>query len=344
MLVFDNYELQSEIQNLHIWGDISEFEIVKIVNDGISAYNEMKKQKFDLIITEIFITGIDSLQLLRCAKSEGLCDHIALCSEYSNFDYARHGIILGAFDYFVKPFAANQFYSMFSRIKNEVYANGAYEILYAEELLSYFENHDSGIYEYISDMMNKIYSSSGSDLAADKTMQQIYKTLIDEVFARNEWLDLYISQKDFYAPCLIKEGDTNSYKMHYYDKLCFLFDEYSALFPNIHNEQIKDVVLYILFNPESDLKQKTIAKNFYMSSSYLSTFFQAYTDIRFVNYLTTVKMKRAAWLLHNTELKIVEIADRLYYKDIGYFSRLFKKQFNLTPSEYRLPENYTFEI
>lgn len=344
MLVFDNYELLNEVQNLHIWGDISDFEIVKVVRDGNSAYQEMKKQKYDLIITEIYITGIDSLQLLRRAKFEGLCDHIVLCSECSNFDYARHGIILGAFDYFVKPFDINEFYSMFSRIKNEVYANGASEILYAEELLSYFENRDKGIYEYINDMLSKIYSFNGDDFMADRTVQQIYKTVVDEIFSENEWLDLYISQQDFYTPNFIKEGDSNSYKMHYRNKLLDLFEEYSTLFPNIHNNKIKEVILYILFNPESDLKQKTIANNLYINSSYLSTVFSAHTDIRFVDYLTTVKMKRAGWLLRKTELKITEIALRLYYRDMGYFSRLFKKQFNLTPSEYRVPENYTFEI
>ena len=344
MLVFDNYELLSDVQNLHIWGDISDFEIVKVVRDGNSAYKEMKKQKYDLIITEIYITGIDSLQLLRRAKSEGLCDHIVLCSERSNFDYARHGIILGAFDYFVKPFDINQFYSMFSRIKNEVYANGASEILYAEELLAYFENRDKGIYEYIDEMLSKIYSYNGDSFSADREVQQIYKTVINQIFAENEWLDLYISQEDFYVPGIIKEGDCNSYKMHYRNKLQDLFEEYSILFPNTHNEKIKEVILYILFNPESDLKQKTIANNLYINSSYLSTVFSAHTDIRFVDYLTMVKMKRAGWLLRKTELKITEIALRLDYRDMGYFSRLFKKLYKLTPSEYRMPENYTFEI
>jgi two-component system response regulator YesN len=66
--------------------------------------------------------------------------------------------------------------------------------------------------------------------------------------------------------------------------------------------------------------------------------------MRFVDYLTIVKMKRAGWLLRNTNMKIIDISSRLYYKDIGYFSRLFKKQYNTTPSEYRIPENYSFEI
>lgn len=212
------------------------------------------------------------------------------------------------------------------------------------ELYSYFENRDSGIYEYIDDMLTEICSSNGGGFSSDKIVQQIYATVVEQVFDQNEWLDLYISEQDFYAPNVICEGDGNSYRKHYHDKLCLLFDEYSTLFPNTNNEKIKEVILYILYNPESDLNQKTITDNLYINSSYLSTVFSAHTDKRFVDYLTTVKMKRAGWLLRNTELKIIEIASRLYYKDMGYFARLFKHQYNLTPSEYRIPETYTFEI
>ena len=40
-------------------------------------------------------------------------------------------------------------------------------------------------------------------------------------------------------------------------------------------------------------------------------------------------------------MKITEIALRLDYKDVGYFSQLFKKQYGIVPSQYRLPDNYT---
>jgi two-component system response regulator YesN len=314
------------------------------VRDGNSAYEEMKKQKFDLVITEICISGLDALQLLRKAKAEALCEHIALCSEIPNFDCARHGIILGAFDYIVKPFDVSLIYSMFNRIKNETYINGASEIIYSQDLIDFFDKHDNSIFEYIDNMMSKIYSFDNNGLSADRTTQQIFKTVVDDVFDKNEWLDLYISKEDLFTPDFIVEGDSETYKKHYQNKLNYLYNEYSQLFPNVNSKQIKDVILYILLNPENDLKQKTIADNLYINTSYLSTVFFAQTNIRFVDYLTMVKLKRASWLLKNTDLKIIDIATRLDYKDIGYFARLFKKQYGLTPSEYRVPENYLFEI
>ena len=81
-----------------------------------------------------------------------------------------------------------------------------------------------------------------------------------------------------------------------------------------------------------------------MNGSYLSTVFSTQTQIRFVDYLTNIKLKRAGWLLLNTSMKVVEIAERLDYKDVGYFSKMFKKKYGVTPSEYRIPDDYTYQI
>ena len=126
--------------------------------------------------------------------------------------------------------------------------------------------------------------------------------------------------------------------------ICAFFEEYCSLCPLTANAKIREVILYILNNPENDLRQKRISSELYINSSYLSTVFAAQTGIRFVEYITNVKLKRASWLLKETDLKIMEIAERLDYRDIGYFSRLFKKKYNMTPTEYRLPEGYNYQI
>ena len=71
LLVFDNYDLLEEIKKLSIWGDYSEFEITDVVSDGVSAYRKIRENRYDLVITEIRIMGMDGLQLLRNVKKEG---------------------------------------------------------------------------------------------------------------------------------------------------------------------------------------------------------------------------------------------------------------------------------
>ena len=113
---------------------------------------------------------------------------------------------------------------------------------------------------------------------------------------------------------------------------------------NMTLEKIAKVTAYVLSSPEGDLRQTSVAESLYINSSYLSTVFTANINIRFVDYVNNVRLRRAAMLLVSTDLKIADIADRLEYRDISYFSKLFKKKFGMTPSLYRIPDNYNYQI
>lgn len=342
MIVSADEDLLKELKNMRVWGEISEFEISKTVNNGYDAYRELCKERYDFVICEIHIKGMDSLEFLKRAKEEKLGGHIAFFSRYADFEYARQGIILDAFDYFVSPFQEIQFYSAFRRIKNKINENKTLRSNCAEEIINLFESRDTGIYAYISSMLNEIYAKAEDITAAKNMLDRIYKTVIDEIFNRNEWLNLYKSNQSFIAEKDLTDGI--AYDKYFSNKITELFEEYCELFPAVNNEKISEVILYILNNPESDLKQKNIATELHINSSYLSTIFSVQTQLRFIDYLTTVKLKRAGWLLQNTSMKITEIAVRLDYKDIGYFSRVFKKQYGVTPTEYRIPDDYTYQI
>lgn len=55
------------------------------------------------------------------------------------------------------------------------------------------------------------------------------------------------------------------------------------------------------------------------------------------DFIRCVRLKRAAILLSDTELSIVEISERVGFNTPQYFSTQFKKMFGVTPSEYRKP-------
>ncbi|MCD7855398.1 MAG: helix-turn-helix domain-containing protein [Clostridiales bacterium] len=344
LFVYDSDELLKQVEALHIWGEASEFVIEDIANDGITAHNKMKQKKYDLVITEIRITGMDGLQLLRTAKAEGLCSRVVLCSRFSDFNYARQGIILGAYDYFVMPFDEAQFYQMFTRIKSESYEGGAEEVCYKENILAFFKDRNYNIHRYIDEMLDKIYDDEFDVIVADKKARSICSSVIEDLFNIYEWLDLYIDPHTFYNLDSINEGDQNTYKDRYRKILGDLFGEFCRLSPKADDEKIREVIQYILSSPESSLRQKDIAAELHINSTYLSTVFTAHTKIRFVDYVTVVKMKRAAYLLQKTKLKITDISERLGYKDMGYFSRLFKKEYEVPPSEYRMFGDYSYVI
>ena len=86
---------------------------------------------------------------------------------------------------------------------------------------------------------------------------------------------------------------------------------------------------------ESDITIDKVCKMLHISSSYFSTIFKRETKSTFNNYLTNIRMDAAKELLRTTNLKNYEIAYKVGYPEPNYFSYCFKKNFGLSPSEYR---------
>lgn len=72
-----------------------------------------------------------------------------------------------------------------------------------------------------------------------------------------------------------------------------------------------------------------------VSSFYLSKIFKEEKGVSFSTYLNDRRLEKAKELLSNPELSVKEITAECGYNDQNYFSRLFKNQFGVSPTEYR---------
>ena len=71
------------------------------------------------------------------------------------------------------------------------------------------------------------------------------------------------------------------------------------------------------------------------NTTYFSTFFKKETGTSFTDYLTQLRISKAKELLCRADLTIQDVCEEVGYRDMKYFSRLFKKNAGITPSEYR---------
>ena len=78
-----------------------------------------------------------------------------------------------------------------------------------------------------------------------------------------------------------------------------------------------------------------IAANMYLSSYYISKLFKEEMGDSPINYLISIRLKKAASLLKDSNLTITEISSLTGYENTYYFSRLFKKKYGVMPSQYR---------
>ncbi|CAM3537476.1 MULTISPECIES: response regulator transcription factor [Saccharibacillus] len=86
---------------------------------------------------------------------------------------------------------------------------------------------------------------------------------------------------------------------------------------------------------DGDLSVKTLADQVYLHPVYLSKIYKAETGEALGDYIIRMRMERAAHLLKHTSKKIYEITGELGYQNPQYFSKMFKKQYGMTPNEFR---------
>lgn len=67
----------------------------------------------------------------------------------------------------------------------------------------------------------------------------------------------------------------------------------------------------------------------------LSYLFDKQMGMSPIQFLTEIRLKQSKEILRTTTIPIKEIAEMVGYQDGFYFCRVFKKQYELTPSEYR---------
>lgn len=77
---------------------------VTIAEDGLQAWNILKKQEMELGIFDVMMPGMDGFQLLQAIRNQGDMPVIFLTARTDEIDRI-YGLSLGADDYLVKPFS-----------------------------------------------------------------------------------------------------------------------------------------------------------------------------------------------------------------------------------------------
>lgn len=93
---------------------------------------------------------------------------------------------------------------------------------------------------------------------------------------------------------------------------------------------------YVLAHyPKRELALYDIASHVGLSEKYLNQVFKEVTGTTLNHAIIQLRMDAAVRLLKDPTIKIYEICDRIGYADQDHFRDSFKKQFGLTPTDYR---------
>ncbi len=93
--------------------------VVTASENPIEALEIVKKEEFDLIVTDLKMPGMDGIQFLTQAKAARPGTPIILITGFAAIDTAVSAIKWGAFDYLRKPFEIKKIYDVIDRALQE---------------------------------------------------------------------------------------------------------------------------------------------------------------------------------------------------------------------------------
>lgn len=172
-------------------------------------------------------------------------------------------------------------------------------------------------------------------------LYQLMSTSKDKYILHN--LDTVKYKELIFKIMSMKGNSTSKYLLSnsiFLQILAMLFDEVKFSDNNLKKLSIIDEIkFYLDVNYTEKVKLKDLARKFGIHPNYLTRMFHAKYGISPKQYLTSLRLYRACKLLTTTDLSIAIIASSLGFDDQFIFSKVFKKEYDMSPSVYRKEKN-----
>lgn len=102
-----------------------------------------------------------------------------------------------------------------------------------------------------------------------------------------------------------------------------------------YSPEVSQALAYIKNNYQHKISLASVSEHIGLSSGYLCRIFKEETGGSINAYINNLRMTEAGKLLKDQNSYIKEVAVSVGFEDQLYFSRLFKRYYGMTPSEYR---------
>ena len=336
LLVDDKEIFCRHIKRMNFFRNNSDFGIYRTANSAEQALEFLHNEEIDITITDIRMPVMNGIELLKEINTNKLCRCTLLMSEYTDFTYAKEGILNGAFDYLVKPIDENMLLNSFQRINDylrktepSVKENNAFM-----QLIPLISSKDSdGFEKVLSEISSKFYAT---DTQGRQRYHQIHISLLkisDMIYSEYSYMPLFMPVTEL---CTVSDYSDHIEMAfnHFVRSTSFIHSWYKNFIPESQNTLIKNVWLYIINNIDHTYNLNFLSNHFFVNKSYLSKLFHKETNICYKSLVTKYKIERARYLLSCTKLKIYEISEQLGFSDAEHFRKVFKSADGSSPSRF----------
>ncbi len=96
------------------------FKVIETAQDGEDAIDKLKKNRYNLVITDIRMPEVDGLELIKEIYNYNSSVKLLIISGYNNFEYAREAMKYGVRGYLLKPLNRDDLLQHVLNIKDEL--------------------------------------------------------------------------------------------------------------------------------------------------------------------------------------------------------------------------------
>lgn len=337
ILIVEDEEIERTVLKMIILDNIDEIQTVREAKNGYEAVKIIDSAKIDLAFVDINIPGIGGLDVIKYLKIIHPDCGVIIVTAYDKFEIAHTAIKLRVDDYLLKPVRPTALVEIIKTYIKEKHNN---EIT-------------DGYNAYVSELKEKIIENIYYDAT------QVLKVYIDEIYVSADHnmirksLELFGKEiigigKDMQIKTMGKLQNrleqilaSNLYKKGKYKVYSGFKELISVIFLDLDNKKensdknIKSIINYIEINIKNAITLDDVANYSNRNVYYLSKLFKKEMGINFMDYLTYRRIDIAKEMLLDTDMPMKNISIELSYNEPNYFSRTFKKNVGVTPSEYR---------
>jgi two-component system response regulator YesN len=279
---------------------------IELINEAREFIRYMRK-KVDISF-RLGIGGVKPLRNLGESYKESLNALIATTGSVAHVDDLPIGC-----DY-EKDYPIDMEKSLFEAVERGDYNEAA---VHAESFLKWMDEYD------------------GSNLMAIRLKILEFTLQAESMAYRNGGMTYRFGSRDSYLPEIMSMSSIGELREWFLNKIMVSCQNIGNKRQERSTDTIEAAKEYIGNNFSKDLSLDDVSRIVNISPYYFSKLFKEATGENFIEYLTNIRIEKAKDLLLNSDIAMKELCSMCGYQDPNYFSRTFKKNVGLTPTEYK---------
>lgn len=302
LIVDDHRHLVESLMTVIPWASLGLADVHGAYS-GTEALELLRRERIDLLLTDIRMPGMNGLELIEQARELNGRIHCVLLTGYAEFEYARRAIELQAFRYLMKPVRPDELIACV-RLLTAGTEQAPVEAAEARPPIG-----EAG------DAAHAPSGSAAREAGAGKASaaSEASDFMSQEGVSRAPSAGAADAEGQGAASAASRPAEARTHQL--------------KLVEAVHRfvrEHLADAATL-----------SAIAAHVHLHPVYLSRWYKDTTGKNLSEYILEARMERARELLADSALKIYEIGQAVGYRSAQHFITEFKKAVGVTPKAYR---------